>query len=263
MTDLQKYKYELDIKSNEVFGTLRGRVVKDIPDLELFELLRAAISYGYANAGYKSPEGDELLFQIKEVVLEIKRSFPTLRETEPLLAIRRGVLHEYGEYMGLSVAVFVHFIRSYSIHNNRIDALKEFHKSELPERLVPTPEEIRRDYITRLNELFHLFKQRKSLSIRECTFYFKQLWRERIIVFEAEITKELKERALKEVLGNIDLSKAKDSNQAKAMKEHYESIRQNQYTDDKVLNYAKYLGLIKWFEFLEENGQNINDLINE
>lgn len=263
MSEVQKYKYQLDIKSSEVFETLTGKLVKDIDQIDLFEICRTAISYGYANAGFKSPEGDEMLFQIKEVVLELKRSFTTLRETEPLLAIRRGVLHEYGEYMGLSVAVFIHFIRQYSIHNNRIDALKEFTKTQLTERLVPTPEEIRSDYIKRLNELFSNYKAKKTLSAQECTFYFKQLWREHIIVFTPEVTQGLKDQALKEVLGNIDFSKAKDSNEAKAMKEHYQSIRENFDTDTRVLNHAKYLGLIKWFKMLEETGQNINDLIDE
>lgn len=263
MSNLEKYKYQLDIKSAEIFETLSGRLIRDIPDADLFEICRTATAYGYANAGYKLPEGDEALFQVREVMLELQRSFPTLREAEPLLAIRRGVLKEYGDYMGLSVAVFIHFIRQYSINNNRLDALKEFVKLQLPEKLVPTPEEIRADYITRLNELFNNYKQKKNLSPQECSFYFKQLWRERIITFTPEVTKGLKDQALKEVLGNIDFTKAKNMSESKKMRDYYESIRQNSDSDDKVLNYAKYMGLLKWFEFLVETDQTVNDLINE
>lgn len=257
MSDIEKYKSNTDIKTSEIIDALSGKLIKDVQDAELFETCRAIIAKAYATANYKSPEGDDMLFLIREFLLELKRSFPSVRQEEIKLAIHRGVLKEFGEYMGLSVVTFIYFVREYTESRSRIMALLDFNLMQIPEKTEPTPEEMRAEFIKRLNELFAIFKNGGNIRINEGAFYFDKLYREKIIVFNEDLRAELKERAYEDVI-----NKSKGIKKDQDRKIRFNELIEKGREDTEVLTLAKYFGLITWFEFIVETEANINDLID-
>lgn len=130
----------------EIYQALQTATVSAslLPDVHYY--IKAGVLKSYADLGFKLPiaqpgEHDPVEYLINELVREVKKNYPTLRIGEIGIAFKRGILKEYGDYMGLSVVSFLSFISGYLKDENRKRALieKNTPKNKV---VIPTQDEV-------------------------------------------------------------------------------------------------------------------------
>ncbi|SMC46155.1 hypothetical protein [Pedobacter africanus] len=244
----------------EISEALDSRMINVIPDVELFEIFKSAVTAAYAIANFTAPKGVEYSVMIDQVMRICKKTYGTIRENEVTIAITRGVLGEYGEFMGLSIKSFTWFVKSYLAEESRIKILAERNKPK-ETKPEPTLEEQKRDFIQRLEMLYILHIIGKTILQTEATHYFEKLWEAKVIRFTQEQKDELKRKAFEHLTAakNPTLSKTKD--QYDKLKTVYNSFLSAGVEGNEVKRYAMYLGLLKWFDDLKAFDREIRDEI--
>lgn len=147
--------------NNELEGLKGSRV-----SVSTHEDIRNAIKVAVIKAHIalkRSFEKIEIRFVIDQLKDEVIRSFPAIRLEEIQLAIHKGTMGEYDKVYNLSLAFFVHCIRSYMNSDARILAGKKYleqsTKFELPQH-IPTKEEVEKTKVQMVLNAFEVFKSK-------------------------------------------------------------------------------------------------------
>lgn len=145
--------------NNELEG-LKGTKVSLSAQEDIRNAIKVAVIKAHI-ALKRSFEKIEIRFVIDQLKDEIIRSFPAIRLEEIQLAIHKGAIGEYDKVYNLSLAFFVHCIRSYMNSDARVLAGKKYleqsAKLELPPH-IPTKEEIEKTKINMMLNAFDIFK---------------------------------------------------------------------------------------------------------
>ncbi|WP_256013162.1 hypothetical protein [Desertivirga xinjiangensis] len=227
--------------------------------------------------GYKLPEGetrdglDRSVLHIQilsaQCYAELIDRHRNLTLTELKIIITNGARGDYGENHGITAASFSRWIKGYLASKEVEDAkehygllLKKAHEQQYVKR-EPTAEEYSKRFFVRLNQLFSAHKAKGQINENEGAFYFFELYRERYISLTDEIRLQLKQKA-------FDILRAKSSPVTAISKWENEIFRIK--TEElmslgvdhpSVTNYAKYLGLLHWFDNLIEMEMEIEDAL--
>jgi hypothetical protein len=142
MSNIQLHTNTIPAKAAEIFHVLDGKLVRDLSDKELFDVMIALVTEAYTVSGHNLPEGQELTYFVTSVQRDIQaicKTFP-VRVTELPIAFNRGVRKEYFDYIGLPVIRFGEFLNKYLSHPDRNEALANRH-AKIEPRKEPTEEE--------------------------------------------------------------------------------------------------------------------------
>lgn len=131
--------------------------VRNVPEEQIFSVVRAEIARAYADTRFAVPSDAEQQRMVEETVQGIKKYASTIRIEEIPEAIRDGVMGVHGEFPGLSVATFVKFCVYHVNSQKRRDRMKALTR-EKNEPAPPTPEELDRRWMEHLKKAFDTVK---------------------------------------------------------------------------------------------------------
>lgn len=244
----------------EITKALESRMINSVEPGILFEIFKASITKCYAMVRWEAPTGKEFTLMIDQVMQISKSKYGTIRENEVSIALTRGVLKEYGEYMGLSIVSFVNFIKGYLSEESRIKLLA-IKNTPVEEDKTPTAAEQTKAFISRLEELFVDYKSNKSIMPTEGAFYFEKLWYAKVIRFTSEQREELKKVAFARIRELKNPKNAKSKHDYNKAKNAFSEFLSSGLESDAVKREAMYLGLLEWFKQLSEFDLQISDEI--
>lgn len=112
---------------------LQGQKAISAPPNQLEYVLAQAMAKAFADMGLKADERhDEIQYLVQTMPAEVCRHLPGIRLSEIPLAINRGVLRAFGDFYGLNVATFMHFLSSHYHSSARAQAVKQLQTPALP-----------------------------------------------------------------------------------------------------------------------------------
>lgn len=244
----------------EVWRALNTKIIKEIHPAVLFEVFKSAITKAYAMVRFENPVGKEFTLMIDQVMQICQSKFGTLREDEVMIAISRGVLKEYGDYMGLSIVSFVNFVKKYMEQDARNQMLAEINKP-IEIKPPPSPKDQKEAFLTRLEILFESFKAGKQIMPTEATFYFDKLFTAKVIRMSEDKKRDLKQKAFLTIKTTKNPANAKSKVERDSLKNIYNKFTKNGLDSSEVRNEAMHLGLLEWFQNLKDFDLAIRDEI--
>lgn len=145
MSNIEIYNKQTGLSGSQqtIREALDGILAKEENPVSLTDKIADLISKAYLETGYHLPEPIEINIMADAVVadlLQLCKSF-AIRVPEIEIAFYRGVRKEYGDFTGLSVTRFFEFLKSYSMHNDRLAASADRATAALPVKAEPTDEE--------------------------------------------------------------------------------------------------------------------------
>lgn len=138
--ELIKYENNLPAKSQEILRALESPLVLNSSDEVVKDQIKKAMLRSYFDLGFSYPSDNDFPVMVQSILNNVRMEGMALRLDEISIAFSRGILKEYGEFMGLSVASFSGFIKSYIMNNARLEALREKNKPAEAKR-EPTDQE--------------------------------------------------------------------------------------------------------------------------
>jgi hypothetical protein len=249
MSEIQLYQNTTSLsalpqRETEIRLALQSIMIKDISDIELYEIFKASISKCYVMTRFFAPEGNELKLISDETMKMAKSRFGNLRVEEISIAFTRGLAKEYGDYMGLSFITFVEWIKNYMKEEARINLTKPAPvvKSE------PTKEERFDLAVSNAVNAFEAYKIGRDISLIapvvyrflrgiKCFAYSEQ----EQAVFISEATNEVINELTAEQANTLDKFKRIDIGR---------TLNNAQKMEDKIIIQAQRLGLYAYFQTL-------------
>lgn len=137
---------------------LESRKIREQQSEDIYKPLAVQIGRIHALRGIKL-EVEDLRFMARELTRSVEERFPGLTIEEIGIALDKGIKKDYGEYYGLNVITFLDWIKAYSVSETRSKALLEKYKAALPEKVPPTPEEIKRQKIDSIQSAFEKYEK--------------------------------------------------------------------------------------------------------
>jgi len=140
---------------------LQGQKAINAQPSQLEYVLAQAMAKAFADMGLKADErADEINYLVKTMPAEVCRHLPGIKLTEIPLAINRGVLRAFGDFYGLNVATFMHFLSSHYHSSARAEAIRQQQTPALPAAPnQPSPAELAQ---MRRNRIITAFEQYKT-----------------------------------------------------------------------------------------------------
>lgn len=119
----------------------------------------AALTAVYTISGQKV-EAETLAINAEEFYTRLLEKYPHATIEEIKIALRNGVYDEYGDYYGLNVKSFMHFVKCFLYSDERREAFKEYEsaKSRLLQTATPSPEINESNTVNYINELYGKFR---------------------------------------------------------------------------------------------------------
>lgn len=261
MSEIQIYKQQADLalipkRDVEIKIALSSKMIKDLPDPEVFEAFKSNISKCYIISRFAAPEGIELTVIIDETMKMAKSRFGSLRIDEVNIAFTRGLAKEYGDYMGLSFITFIEWIKCYIKEETRINLIKP-----APEvKSEPTKEEKFDLYVSNALETFYGYQSGKDVSLMAASVY-RFLRKIKLFAYSEEEQADFITRAHNEVVDHLQQQKAKvlDKNLRNQI---LRKLEYPQTLEETIILHAQRLGLYSYFQSLIIDEVDLKDLLS-
>lgn len=153
--------------TNELTIALQGQKAINARHAQLEYVLAQAMAKAFADMGLRADDrADEIRYLVQTMPAEVCRHLPGIRLTEIPLAINRGILRAFGEFYGLNVATFMHFLSSHYHSSARAEALHRYKQQpqQLPEKTPPTEAEMAQIRRNRVCAAFARYKATGSYA---------------------------------------------------------------------------------------------------
>lgn len=108
----------------EVIVSQQSKRIKFCSDSEIYNSLKDSISKCYFNCG-QVMNVINVDLEINELIVDLKKYFPTIAINEISSFFKQGIDGLYGEYFGLNCKSYRKFIRDGTVHENRLRAMKK------------------------------------------------------------------------------------------------------------------------------------------
>lgn len=167
LTKIEKYtalqRFELCV---EMFDSPMAR---DVEELEIDKVVLPAILKAQKDLGF-NPNEEKGSHLMDGIALEIKRAVPNIRLLEIPIAINKGILGEYGDFLGLSIVTVIKFLKAHYTSAKRAEIAKQVsHKEE--EKPIPSIEEQKALAKFHLIEGFERYKETKKIPFSAVYLY--------------------------------------------------------------------------------------------
>jgi len=278
LTKIEKYtaiqKLEMCI---EIFDT---PMVRDVDDKTLNAVLLASIVKANDDLGFNA-DPKKLNHLFSGICEEVKRSSPNIRIGEIPIAINKGVLGEYGDFMGLSIVTVVKFLKAHYVSLKRSEIAKQIAPKE-EEKPIPTKEQQLELAKQHLLDSFRRFKELGDIGY-SAVYLYRYLNEDfKVISFTNEIKWQIYYRAILGVKNQRDLGTIKTvinsipkkdftllNEFIKTYPDEIECAKQVAGTIKKkellvaIKNESERLALIRFYSDLVEIGTELSELLNE
>ena len=136
----------LTIQEGEIVKAKTSALINDLPEGDVFLKVKMLIKMAYFNAGFKIngdtevEMSDNLILMTRSFILELKSKYNIFSIEELDIIFRRGVLKEFGDYMGLSVVSFMSWVGEYyqqrqlAIFKNNDNLAKSYKEPEISDQ---------------------------------------------------------------------------------------------------------------------------------
>ena len=167
LTKIEKYtalqRFELCVEM------LDSPMARDVEELEIDKVVLPAVLKAQKDLGF-NPNEEKGSHLIDGIALEIKRAVPNIRLLEIPIAINKGVLGEYGDFLGLSIVTVIKFLKAHYTSAKRAEIAKQVsHKEE--EKPIPSIEEQKALAKVHLIEGFERYKETKKIPFSAVYLY--------------------------------------------------------------------------------------------
>lgn len=167
LTKIEKYtalqRFELCVEM------LDSPMARDVEELEIDKVVLPAILKAQKDLGF-NPNEEKGSHLMDGIALEIKRAVPNIRLLEIPIAINKGVLGEYGDFLGLSIVTVIKFLKAHYTSAKRAEIAKQVpHKEE--EKPIPSIEEQKALAKFHLIEGFERYKETKKIPFSAVYLY--------------------------------------------------------------------------------------------
>lgn len=148
---------------------LDSPMARDVEELEIDKVVLPAILKAQKDLGF-NPNEEKGSHLMDGIALEIKRAVPNIRLLEIPIAINKGVLGEYGDFLGLSIVTVIKFLKAHYTSAKRAEIAKQVsHKEE--EKPIPSIEEQKALAKFHLIEGFERYKETKKIPFSAVYLY--------------------------------------------------------------------------------------------
>lgn len=213
----------------------------------------------------------ELKFIYDNLPAELRLLLPGMRVGEIPIALKRGLLKEFGEYFGLNVAEILRFCKAHYESIERANAAKQILKPEKENTPVPSKESIYYLYKNNLIEAYAKYLNGHSIEVNGPSLYdfCNKL---KLIIFSTKEKYDIMQEAAHALIKdqhNILFVTVEDYKR-KPFKHIIElltaSIEENKPVPEDIKNMlimkSKYLTLKAFFNDVEMSDLSLSDLID-
>lgn len=167
LTKIEKYtalqRFELCVEM------LDSPMARDVEELEIDKVVLPAILKAQKDLGF-NPNEEKGSHLMDGIALEIKRAVPNIRLLEIPIAINKGVLGEYGDFLGLSIVTVIKFLKAHYTSAKRAEIAKQVSNKE-EEKPIPSIEEQKALAKVHLIEGFERYKESKKIPFSAVYLY--------------------------------------------------------------------------------------------
>jgi len=265
MSKIEIYKKEniliIPERDNEIQFALESRMIKDVPNKELFELMKAIIIKSYVVSRFTSPSGDELAMITDETLKTAKSRYGSLRERELPILFTRGVAKEYGDYKGLSFPTFVDWFRAYLKEESRIKLT-----TPIQETKEPTLQERFNVASKNAMDAYLAYQLGRDIGMVAPSVY-RFLRGIKLFKYTDDEQLEFIGQAKLETIAYLNSKKANTADKFKRLDiarilENL-NLEENLALNEKVVVQAQRLGLYAYFQTLMMDEADLQELINQ
>lgn len=260
MNQLEKVnEVNLPAKSMEIYNVLQSPLIKDCSDEQIREVVINDMISAYFKAGFAYPSDSDFKIMADQMVINIRQQGFAMRLNEISIAFSRGVLKEYGEYMGLSIVSFTNFVKMYLMNNARLDALREYNT---PKEEPKEPTEKEKFEMAKMNAIQAFLDVNAGKSIVLGSVVYDFLDTQGILNFTKEEKNQYMDRAKNLIISETNSRKEAESDSFKRndLRRIIEAVTDGS-EKSLVISKAKQLALIDFMRSLHLEGKNIADLI--
>lgn len=255
----------LSLSDKEVLAAFSSKKIGELEKYTIGDKLNDAITLAYFHLGYTLPDEGELI-ALQVYLAEFLKSEPryqNIHVDEISVAIKRGADNQYGEFFGINPATITGWIKAHVESESRKAAKLMEQQIKLSQNVKPEPteEQIREDFIQRLEMLYIFHQTGKEILKTEGSFYFEKLYSSKVIRLTEDQRTKLKQKAYDLLTKAKNPAIAKTKGDHEKMKVEYDSFLKAGIEGNDVKREAMYLGLIQWFTELAEFDMQIRDHI--
>ena len=277
LTKIEKYtalkRFELCV---EMFDSPMAR---DVEELEIDKVVLPAILKAQKDLGF-NPNEEKGSHLMDGIALEIKRAVPNIRLLEIPIAINKGVLGEYGDFLGLSIVTVIKFLKAHYTSATRAEIAKQVSYKE-DEKPIPSIEEQKAIAKVHLIEGFERYKETKKIPFSAVYLYRFLSEHFKLVEYPNEVKFEMYYQSIL----NIKREKEQDLDINSRMSNRKDIDFLNRFLDtipdkiecaksvlkavkEKELRYmlkneSERIALKKYFDNLIEMETEIKDLLND
>lgn len=263
---------ELPADKNIAAALLSKKII-DCNEHELSKIIIPAVSEAFFYTGKRDSKtlSLELEFIYDNLPGELKKFLPALRINEISIAIKRGILKEFGEYFGLNVAELVRFCKAHYDSEIRQNTVKLIIK---PQDLPTLPPSLDQQFYTAKNNTIAAYTknqvggQFETMAV-SCYDFLNKLG---LIIFSTKEKYDIMKVAAGKLIAetNLKLSVIPEDYHRRPLKAFISEI-ENWLNEDqvpslltysKIIAKSKFLTLKAFFHELNESELNLSDLID-
>ncbi|MGN6398745.1 MAG: hypothetical protein ACTHMI_24470 [Mucilaginibacter sp.] len=115
----------LPAKANSGWAILKQEMVNRLPKKDVFNTVLISVAKAFMDTNTKEISEADRNYLVNELTDNIIKHYPSIRLNEIPEAIWKGVRGGFGEYYGLSLVSFEHFIERYLLSDQRTQLVKE------------------------------------------------------------------------------------------------------------------------------------------
>ncbi|WP_313266537.1 hypothetical protein [Sphingobacterium sp.] len=254
-------------------------LVRNCDELEIDKVILPAILKAQKDLGFNPNEQKESHL-LDGIALEIKRSVPNIRLAEIPIAINKGILGDYGDFLGLSIVTVIKFLKCHYTSWKRAEIAKQL-PTEEPEKQIPTKEEQLDLARHHLLDSFERFKTIRDIGY-SAVYLYRYLNEDfKVISFTNEVKWKIYYRAIlgiknqrdtgtiKTVINNIPKKDFELLNEfLKEYPDEIECAKKVAFTIKKkelliaIKNESERLALIRFYNDLVEMETELKDILD-
>ena len=229
------------------------------------EKLKVAINLTIFESGYKTENISQLILM---VIKDIFSDFGNMTISDVVLAFRKGVRGDLGEFMGLNVRTFYNWLKSYNetVKAEAMKALRTIKKQEPPVS-EEKKKQLRMDWLNNHIIDFELHKQGlqiKTYDIRN--IFYEYCLKNGIGYLTKDEKKDIRETAKQLLKSSFLPSNARDRSEQKEFSQIMNALindEQDTTVEQRIVMQSKRLAIPIIFNKLIEQGLDLKLLIEK
>ncbi|WP_254527013.1 MULTISPECIES: hypothetical protein [unclassified Sphingobacterium] len=279
LTKIEKYtalqRFELCVEM------LDSPMARDVEELEIDKVVLPAILKAQKDLGF-NPNEEKGSHLMDGIALEIKRAVPNIRLLEIPIAINKGVLGEYGDFLGLSIVTVIKFLKAHYTSAKRAEIAKQVsHKEE--EKPIPSIEEQKVLAKLHLIEGFAKYKLTKVIPFSAVYLYRFLNEHFKLVSYSNEVKFGMYHQAVLDTIKDKENESIKDPNTRLSNRKVIDLLRKvlsenpgkvegakavlKEVSENEIRfslkNQSERIALKTFFDNLIEMEQEITDLLTE